>query len=174
MDQNNIPFKTLIVGPTSSGKTQYLVNQLRGPFRGKVDHMVLIRPTFVHNRTYDGFKDNDSRMFAIDCPKEEVKEYKELMAKTCAIHLESNFLINRSRISEQEALNEVMQMLEATPDSSKPSDFPVLLPANNVPEQREKLAVLVSTGNSKEALRAQLSHEQLKRLSDKEVEKIYK
>lgn len=117
------------MGPTSSGKTQYLVNQLRGPFRGKVDHMVLIRPTFVHNRTYDGFKDNDSRMFAIDCPKEEVKEYKELMAKTCAIHLESNFLINRSRNSEQEALNEVMQMLEATPHSSKPSDLPVLLPA---------------------------------------------
>lgn len=77
-------------------------------------------------------------------------------------------------MSEQKALNEVMQMLEATPDSSKPSDFPVLLPANNVPEQRKKLAVLVSTGNSKEALRAQLSHEQLKRLSDKEVEKIYK
>ena len=69
------------MGPTSSGKTQYLVNQLRGPFRGKLDHMVLIRPTFVHNRTYDGFKDNDSRMFAIDCPKEEVEEYKELMAE---------------------------------------------------------------------------------------------
>ena len=170
----NIPFKTLIVGPTSSGKTQYLVNQLGGPFRGKLDRMVLIRPTFVYNRTYDGFKDSDSRMFAIDYPKEEVEEYKELMAKTCAIHLESNFLINISRMSEQEALNEVMQMLEATPDSSKPSDFPVLLPANNIPEQREKLAVHVSTGNSKEALRAQLSHEQLKRLSDKEVEKIYK
>ena len=170
MDPNNIPFKTLIVGPTSSSKTQYLVNQLRGPFRGKLDHMVLIRPTFVHNKTYD----SDSRMFAIDCPKEEVEEYKELMAKTCAIHLESNFLININRMSEQKALNEVMQMLEATPDSSKPSDFPVLLPANNVPGQREKLAVLVSAGNSKEALRAQLSHEQLKRLSDKEVEKIYK
>ena len=77
-------------------------------------------------------------------------------------------------MSEQEALNQVMQMLEATPDSSKPYDFPVLLPANNIPEQREKLAVHVSTSNSKEALRAQLSHEQLKRLSDKEVEKIYK
>ena len=32
MDPNNILFKALIVGPTSSGKTQYLVNQLRGPF----------------------------------------------------------------------------------------------------------------------------------------------
>jgi len=90
MDPNNISFKALIVGPTSSSKTQCLVNQLRGPFRGKLE-MVLIRPTFVHNKTYEGFKDSDLRMFAIDCPKEEVEEYKELMAKTCAIHLESNF-----------------------------------------------------------------------------------
>ena len=76
-------------------------------------------------------------------------------------------------MSEQDALNVVMQMLDASPDSSKPSYYPVAL-AVNIPEQREKLAVLVSTGNSKETLRAQLSHEQLKRLSDKEVEKIYK
>ena len=136
--------------------------------------MALIQPTFVHNKTYDGLKDSDSRMFAIDCPKEEVEEYKELMAKTCAIHLKAKFSVNIKGMSDQEALNEVMQMLKTTPDSSKPSDFPVLFPANNVPEQRQKLSVLVSTGKSKEALRVQLSHEQLKRLLDKEVEKIYK
>ena len=33
-----------------------------------------------------------------------------------------------------------------------PSDLPISLPANNIPEQREKLAVLVSTGKSKKAL----------------------
>ena len=49
-------------------------------------------------------------------------------------------------MSEQEAFNELMQMLVATPDCLKPSDFPVSLPANNVPEQRKKLAVLVSMG----------------------------
>ena len=37
-------------------------------------------------------------------------------------------------MSEQEVLNEVMQMLEATPDSSKSSNFPVALCANDVPE----------------------------------------
>ena len=37
MDPNNIPFNALIVGQTNSGKTQYLVNQLRGSFRGKFD-----------------------------------------------------------------------------------------------------------------------------------------
>ena len=31
-----LPFNALIVGPTNSGKTQYLLNQLRGPFRGKL------------------------------------------------------------------------------------------------------------------------------------------
>ena len=55
-----------------------------------------------------------------------------------------------------------MQMLEAavevTPDSLKASDFPVLLPANNVPDQRIKLAVLASTGKSKKrAWRANFS-----------------
>ena len=77
-------------------------------------------------------------------------------------------------MSEQEALNEVVQMLEATPDSSRPSDFPVALPVNNVPEQRENLAVLVSTGKTEEALGDQLSHEQGKRLLDKDVKKFYK
>ena len=34
MDPRKLPFNALIVGPTNSGKTQYLLNQLRGPFRG--------------------------------------------------------------------------------------------------------------------------------------------
>ena len=36
------------------------------------------------------------------------------------------------------------------------------------------VTVLVSTGKSKEAIGLQLTHEQLKRLTDKEVEKYYK
>lgn len=66
MDPNNIPFNTL-KDPTSSG------NQLQGPFCGKFDYMVLICPTFVHNKTYDGFVDHDSRIFVIEYQKEEVK-----------------------------------------------------------------------------------------------------
>lgn len=66
MDPNNIPFNTL-KDPTSSG------NQLQRPFCGKFDYMVLICPTFVHNKTYDGFVDHDSRIFVIEYQKEEVK-----------------------------------------------------------------------------------------------------
>ena len=42
---------------------------------------------------------------------------------------------------------------------------------DQIPAQREKLAVLVSTGKSKEAIGVQLTHDQVKRLSDKDVQK---
>ena len=71
---------------------------------------------------------------------------------------------------EQEALNEVMQMLEATPDTAEPSG----LTSNDIPAKREKLAILVSTGKAKKAIGVQLTHEQVKRLSDKDVEKYNK
>ena len=73
------------------------------------------------------------------------------------------------------ALNEVMQLLEATPDTAAPTGIANLgLPANDIPAKREKLAILVSTGKSKEAIGVQLTHEQVKRLSDKDVEKYNK
>ena len=53
MDPGKIPFNALIVGPTNSGKSQFVVDQLYGPFRGKFDFIVLICPTFAHNKTYD-------------------------------------------------------------------------------------------------------------------------
>ena len=63
---------------------------------------------------------------------------------------------------KEAALNEVMQILEAAPDSSSAA----VVPLDNIfPAQREKLAVLVSTGKSKEAIGMQLTHDQVKRLS---------
>ena len=41
-------------------------------------------------------------------------------------------------------------------DNSIPSDLPFSLPANKIPEQREKLAVLVSTGKLKVVRGSQL------------------
>ena len=66
-------------------------------------------------------------------------------------------------------------MLEAGPSSSPQSSF--LEPftgADNTAAKREKLAVLVSTGKSKEAIGVQLTHDAVKRLSDKDVEKYIK
>ena len=74
---------------------------------------------------------------------------------------------------EQAAFNEVMQILEAepTPDSL---GLASLAPGNDIPAKREELAVLVSTGKIKEVVGVQLTHDQVKRLSDKEVEKFHK
>ena len=49
-----------------------------------------------------------------------------------------------------------------------------LVSSNDTPTHREKLAVLVSTGKSKEAVGVQLTHDQVKSLSEKDVEKYYK
>ena len=76
---------------------------------------------------------------------------------------------------EETALNEVMQLLEGEPVESTTSTLLVSLTNNdNIPAQREKLAVLVSTGKSKEAIGVQLTHDQVKRLSDKDVQKYSK
>ena len=66
---------------------------------------------------------------------------------------------------EQEAL-EIMQFLEAEPEPE-----PAGLMGNDISTKREKLAILVSTGKAKETIGVQLTHDQVKRLSDKEVEK---
>ena len=73
---------------------------------------------------------------------------------------------------EKAALNEVKQLLEAEPVESTSATLLVSLTNNdNIPAQREKLAILVSTGKSKEAIGVQLTHDQVKRLSDKDVQK---
>ena len=77
---------------------------------------------------------------------------------------------------KQATLEEIMQELEATPDSPAPSAVPAVLnPASNdIPNQRKRLAILISTGKTKNAVGVQLTHEQVKRLTDKEVAKFYK
>ena len=76
---------------------------------------------------------------------------------------------------DEAALNEVMQMLEAQPLET--TSLAAVVPFTNngqILAQRQKLAVLVSTGKSKEAIGAQLTHDQVKHLSDKDVEKYFK
>ena len=68
---------------------------------------------------------------------------------------------------------DVREFLEAepTPDSL---GLASLAPGNDIPAKREKLAILVSTGKAKEVVGVNLTHDQVKRLSDKEVENYHK
>ena len=76
---------------------------------------------------------------------------------------------------DETTLNEVMQLLEEQPvDTTSSNPLVSLTNDHPIPAQREKLAVLVSTGKSKEAIGVQLTHDQVKRLSDKDVQKYFK
>ena len=72
MDPQKIPFNALIVGPTNSGKSRFVVDQIYDPFHVKFDYIVLICPTFAHNKTYHRTGENDPRMFVIICAQHEV------------------------------------------------------------------------------------------------------
>jgi len=68
---------------------------------------------------------------------------------------------------ESKAMEDVMQLLETEPSSSP---APALVQPD-IPAIREQLAILVSTGKTKEAIGVQLTHDQVRCLSDKDVEK---
>ena len=67
-----------------------------------------------------------------------------------------------------EEMTEVMNLLEVEPAAALPA------PGPDIPALREKLAILVSTGKCKEAIGMNLTHEQVRRLEDKDVMRHYK
>ena len=74
--------------------------------------------------------------------------------------------------TEKDALD-IIEFLQAEPTRDS-LGLASLAPGNDIPAKREKLAVLVSTGKAKEAVGVQLTHDQVKRLSDKDVETYHK
>ena len=77
---------------------------------------------------------------------------------------------------DAEAMKEMMQLLEAEPGTAPPAGLTDLVApgVSDIHAKREQLAILVSTGKTKEVIGVQLTHEQVKRLTDKEVEKFSK
>ena len=78
IDPGNIPFNALIVRPTNLDKTQFLVNQLCGPFNGKFDNIVLICPTFAFKKRCAGFAERDPRLYVIICEQHHVEFWLKL------------------------------------------------------------------------------------------------
>ena len=70
-------------------------------------------------------------------------------------------------MAEENVMAEVMNLLEAEP-------APAALPAADFPALREQLAIPVPTGKCKEAIGVNLTHEQVRRLEDKDVMRHYK
>jgi len=54
------------------------VSQLCGTFRGKFDYVVLICPTFAHNRTLARFVERDPRLYVIICEQHQVEIWLKL------------------------------------------------------------------------------------------------
>ena len=69
-------------------------------------------------------------------------------------------------MAEENVMAEVINLLETEP---APAVLPAAFPAVDIPALREQLAILVSTGKCKEAIGVNLTHEQVRRLEDKDV-----
>ena len=69
----------------------------------------------------------------------------------------------RNIMAEENVMAELMDLLEAEPAVALPA------PGPDIPALREQLAILVSTGKCKEAIGVNLTHEQVRRLEDKDV-----
>ena len=72
-------------------------------------------------------------------------------------------------MAEENVLVDVMNMLEAGP-----TNLPAAAPGSDIPALREQLAILVSCGRCKESIGTNLTHEQVRRLEDKDVMKYSK
>ena len=76
MNPDNIPFNALIVGETS-----FLVDILLShEFLGAFDYIFLVCPTFAHNKTYDGFAENDRGFFVIIPEQNQINDFLKLIS----------------------------------------------------------------------------------------------
>ncbi|KAL9972880.1 hypothetical protein ACROYT_G019265 [Oculina patagonica] len=88
-------------------------------------------------------------------------------ASLCETSPSNNATSESDKVAE---LASVMEMLGNEPESTQSAT----IQGPDIPAMRKKLAILVSKGKATEAIGVQINHEQVKRLSDKQVEKYFK
>ena len=91
--RDKVPFHMIITGPTNCGKTNYLIEQLRGPFRKVFEYIVLICPTYAKNRTYRGFARGDKRFFVLSPDASNSEEIDSLLKDVSDLFSGTNTLL---------------------------------------------------------------------------------
>ena len=91
--RDKIPFNMIITGPTNCGKTEYLIEQLRGPFRKVFEYIVLICPTYAKNRTYRGFAQGDKRFLILSPDATDSDEIDSLLTDVSELFSGTNTLL---------------------------------------------------------------------------------
>ena len=91
--RDKIPFNMIITGPTNCGKTEYLIEQLRGPFRKVFEYIVLICPTYAKNRTYRGFAQGDKRFLILSPDASNSDEIDSLLTDVSELFSGTNTLL---------------------------------------------------------------------------------
>ena len=91
--RDKIPFHMIITGPTNCGKTKYLIEQLRGPFRKVFEYIVLICPTYAKNRTYHGFALGDKRFLVLSPDASNSEEIDSLLTDVSELFSGTNTLL---------------------------------------------------------------------------------
>ena len=67
-------------GPTNSGKTTFIVNLLKETFNQKFDFIFLLCPTFINNKTWDNFAENDKDFFIIIPEHHQINDWLKIIS----------------------------------------------------------------------------------------------
>ena len=78
-----LPFHSLILGPTKSGKTRYLTDLLSGSFKDVFDFIILICPTFSVNDTWQNFPGINHERFYVMAPNASESDEIEECLQIC-------------------------------------------------------------------------------------------
>ena len=91
--RDKIPFHCIIVGPTNCGKTQYLVEKLRGLFKGVFDFIFLICPTYAYNKRYYNFAQGDKHFLVAASSADSEADINQLLGDANNLFTNTNTLI---------------------------------------------------------------------------------